>query len=330
MCRMVLNNSTIKANRVPSKNQWWTSFVLCIIIFITQPARAIQLTLPMEEFMNWRQFLTPVKSVDANQAKTYLADKKVDEVTILDVRQPKEYEAGHIPGAVLAPLPNLTDHMGRIDRQKPVLVYCAVGGRSRVAAQLLSGQGFKNILNLSGGFNSWTSDTAFLSEEKGLALFDGVTSVEQALTVAYSLEAGLKDFYDSMSVKVESDPARQLFHQLSQIEVKHQDRILEQYTELTGQTVSRDTFEAQKLPDVLEGGLTTEEYANLLMPSYDTLTEIIELAMSIEAQAMDLYLRASEKAQNEAGKNALIQIANEEKTHLARLGQLMEETLEAV
>ena len=278
--------------------------------------------------MNWRQFLTPVKSIDANQAKTYLADKKVDDVTILDVRQPKEYEAGHIPGAVLAPLPDLTDQMNRIDREKPVLVYCAVGGRSRVAAQLLSGQGFKNILNLSGGFNSWTSDTAFLGEEKGLALFDGVTSVEQALTVAYSLEAGLKDFYDSMAAKVENDPARQLFHQLSQIEVKHQDRILEQYTELTGQTVNRETFETQKLPEVLEGGLTTEEYANLLMPSYDTLTDIIELAMSIEAQAMDLYLRASEKAENEAGKNALIQIANEEKTHLARLGQLMEETVE--
>ena len=83
--------------------------------------------------------------------------------------------------------------------------------------------------------------------------------MEQALTVAYSLEAGLKSFYDSMVPKVESESARQLFQQLSQIELKHQDRILEQYTELTGQTVSRDVFEAQKLPEVLEGGLTTEE-----------------------------------------------------------------------
>jgi sulfur-carrier protein adenylyltransferase/sulfurtransferase len=278
--------------------------------------------------MNWRQFLTPVKSIDANQAKAYLADKKVDDVTILDVRQPKEYATGHIPGAVLAPLPDLTDHMERLNRDNPVLVYCAVGGRSRVAAQLLSGQGFKNIINLSGGFKSWSSDVAFLGEEKGVALFDGVTSVEQALTVAYSLEAGLKSFYDSMALKVESESARQLFQQLSQIEVKHQDRILEQYTALTGQAVSRDAFEAQKLPEVVEGGLTTEEYANLLMPSYETLTDIIELAMSIEAQAMDLYLRASQKAQNEDGKKALIQIANEEKTHLARLGQLMEETIE--
>ncbi|MBC2712174.1 MAG: hypothetical protein HGJ94_14685 [Desulfosarcina sp.] len=73
--------------------------------------------------MNWRQFLTPVKSIDTDQAKSYLDGKKVDEVTLLDVRQPKEYEAGHIPGAVLAPLPELTDHMQRIDRTRPVMVY---------------------------------------------------------------------------------------------------------------------------------------------------------------------------------------------------------------
>ncbi|MGA6924712.1 MAG: rhodanese-like domain-containing protein [Desulfosarcina sp.] len=277
--------------------------------------------------MNWRQFMTPVKSIDTDQARSYLANMKVEAVTILDVRQPKEYEAGHIPGAVLVPLPELTDHMPRIDRGKPVLVYCASGSRSRMAAQLLSGQGFKDIINVSGGFNAWTSQAAFLSREKGLALFEGVASVENALAVAYSLEAGLKDFYDTMADKVNDEAAGQLFRQLSQIEVKHQDRILEQYTEITGKSVTRETFEARQVPEVLEGGLTTEEYANLLMPSTDTVSEIIELAMSIEAQALDLYLRASQKAPTEAGKNALIQIANEEKTHLARLGKLMEETL---
>lgn len=196
-----------------------------------------------------------------------------------------------------------------------------------MAAQLLSGQGFSEIFNVAGGFNSWNSEAAFLGEEKGLSLFDGVASVESALVVAYSLEAGLQEFYESMASKVDNDPARQLFHQLSQIEMKHQDRILEQYTEATGKTVTRDDFETHQVPEMLEGGLTTDEYANLLMPSYDTLPEIIELAMSIEAQALDLYLRASQKAENASGKKALIQIANEEKAHLARLGQLMEETL---
>ncbi len=196
-----------------------------------------------------------------------------------------------------------------------------------MAAQLLAGQGFNEIINVAGGFNSWASNVAFLGEEKGLALFDGVSSVESALAVAYSLEAGLKSFYDEMQAQVNNDSARQLFQQLSQIEVKHQDRILEQYTELTGRPASRESFESQQVSEVLEGGMTTEEYANLLMPSTETVSEIIELAMSIEAQALDLYLRASEKAGSEDGKKALIQIANEEKTHLRRLGQLMEEVM---
>jgi sulfur-carrier protein adenylyltransferase/sulfurtransferase len=281
----------------------------------------------MEVSMNWKQFLTPVKSIDATQAKAYIADKQADEVTILDVRQPGEYQSGHIPGAVLAPLPELTDYMARIDTDKPILVYCASGGRSRMAAQLLSGQGFDNIINVAGGFNAWNGEAAFLGEEKGLALFDGVTSVENALAVAYSLEAGLKDFYESMATKVDSDPVRQLFHQLSQIEVKHQARILSQYNEVTGSALTPENFEAGQVSQVLEGGLTTEEYANLLMPSYDTAADIIELAMSIEAQALDLYLRASAKAADENVKIALIQIADEEKNHLARLGRLMEETL---
>jgi rhodanese-related sulfurtransferase len=73
--------------------------------------------------MNWRQFLTPVKSIDTAQTKSYLAGKKSDEVTILDVRQPMEYESGHLPGAVLAPLPELTGHLDSIDKNKPVLIY---------------------------------------------------------------------------------------------------------------------------------------------------------------------------------------------------------------
>jgi rhodanese-related sulfurtransferase len=73
--------------------------------------------------MRWRQFLTPVKSFDTDQARKYMADKSSEEFTILDVRQPKEYEAGHIPGTKLIPLPDLTKRLNEIDPQKPTMVY---------------------------------------------------------------------------------------------------------------------------------------------------------------------------------------------------------------
>lgn len=73
--------------------------------------------------MKWKQFLTPVKSMDTNEAKAFMDQKDVDDFTILDVRQPSEYEEGHIPGATLIPLPDLGDRLHELDPKKTQLVY---------------------------------------------------------------------------------------------------------------------------------------------------------------------------------------------------------------
>ena len=73
--------------------------------------------------MKWMQFLTPAKSIDYPETKAMIDEAGAGEVTILDVRQPKEYRQSHIPGATLIPLPELPDRLDEIDREKPVLVY---------------------------------------------------------------------------------------------------------------------------------------------------------------------------------------------------------------
>mgnify|MGYP001826902778 CR=1 FL=1 len=73
--------------------------------------------------MKWKQFFTPVQSIDSQQGREMLAAAKADEVTVLDVRQPNEYAAGHLPGAKLIPLPELSDRLKEIDPEKPTLVY---------------------------------------------------------------------------------------------------------------------------------------------------------------------------------------------------------------
>jgi len=73
--------------------------------------------------MRWKQFFTPADSLNADESRRFLKDKTTDEVTILDVRQPSEYEAGHIPGSKLIPLPDLTDRLGELDPSKPTVVY---------------------------------------------------------------------------------------------------------------------------------------------------------------------------------------------------------------
>ena len=57
--------------------------------------------------MRWKQFLTPVQSMDTESAQQLVTEKKPSEINILDVRQPGEYEAGHIPGSKLMPVGDL-------------------------------------------------------------------------------------------------------------------------------------------------------------------------------------------------------------------------------
>lgn len=73
--------------------------------------------------MRWKQFFTPVKSMNAQEAKAFMEGQSPEEYTILDVRQPAEYEQEHIPGARLIPMPDLSDRLHELDPEKPVLVY---------------------------------------------------------------------------------------------------------------------------------------------------------------------------------------------------------------
>lgn len=73
--------------------------------------------------MEWRQFFTPVKSFNTDEARTYMERHKEGSYTLLDVRQPGEYERERIPGAKLIPLPELTDRLDELDPDKPVLTY---------------------------------------------------------------------------------------------------------------------------------------------------------------------------------------------------------------
>jgi rubrerythrin len=200
-----------------------------------------------------------------------------------------------------------------------------MGGRSRVAAQMLAGKGFDEIINMSGGIKAWNSEKALGGEELGLELFTGRESPEEALVIAYSLEAGLQEFYVTMAPRVKHDAARKLFEKLSAIEVKHQQRIYDEYVSITATTMSREEFSREKVIPAMEGGLTTEEYMSIYKPDIEVVEEVISLAMAIEAQALDLYQRAAQRAEKAASQKMLYQIAGEERSHLEQLGKLFEQ-----
>ncbi|CAK8714374.1 Rubrerythrin [Candidatus Electrothrix laxa] len=191
---------------------------------------------------------------------------------------------------------------------------------------MLVGKGFSEVINMSGGMKAWNGDTAFGSEDAGIALFSGKEEVEEVLLIAYALEAGLQGFYTLMQEQVTQEKVKALFSRLGMIEEKHQDQIFSEYRAVTSDALSREAFERNAAVQSMEGGLTTEEYLSLYPTNFEVVGEVISLVMGIEAQALDLYLRAAENCSRVATKETLFRIGEEERAHLKLLGDLLDET----
>ena len=77
------------------------------------------------------------------------------DVVLIDVREPWEYNEGHIPGVKLIPLGQLTNKLDEIPKDKFVVMTCRSGNRSNQATQFLRSQGFDNVHNMLGGILAW-------------------------------------------------------------------------------------------------------------------------------------------------------------------------------
>jgi NADPH-dependent 2,4-dienoyl-CoA reductase/sulfur reductase-like enzyme/rhodanese-related sulfurtransferase len=81
-------------------------------------------------------------------------NQPLDDYQIVDVREPKEFDRGYIPGALSIPLNSLRDRLGELDRDRPVLVYCEVGLRGHTAQSFLVASGY-DVVALDGGMKTW-------------------------------------------------------------------------------------------------------------------------------------------------------------------------------
>ncbi|GIW07246.1 MAG: sulfurtransferase [Dehalococcoidia bacterium] len=98
-------------------------------------------------------FGKPVAEVTASDA----AARQRAGAQIVDVREPDEWQEGHIPGATLIPLGELARRAGELDRSKEVIAVCRSGRRSVTAARLLEQAGFPAVSSLAGGMLAWTT-----------------------------------------------------------------------------------------------------------------------------------------------------------------------------
>ena len=108
-----------------------------------------------------------VRDVTAREAADILSRR--DDVIILDVRTPAEYDEGHLAGARLLPVtdPDFEQRLDALDRDATYLVHCRSGSRSRRAVDAMRKMGFRNILHMSGGILEWNREGLPLGKDEG-------------------------------------------------------------------------------------------------------------------------------------------------------------------
>lgn len=97
------------------------------------------------------------KDISPRQVKDML-DKGKKGVILLDVRTNREYISGHLKNSILIPIQVLKERIDEISafKDKELIIYCAVGGRSSRTASYLTNSGFNKVYNMSGGINAWS------------------------------------------------------------------------------------------------------------------------------------------------------------------------------
>jgi len=102
--------------------------------------------------------------IDPERVARWLAEDPA--LQVIDVREPYEREAGHIAGTRHIQLVQLSSQADIVDRERPVVFYCRVGGRSTMAAQAFRASGYE-AYSMTGGLSRWASEERPLEPEDG-------------------------------------------------------------------------------------------------------------------------------------------------------------------
>lgn len=112
----------------------------------------------IRELIDYEEFCSPVNELEITPTELSERIKRGDAITLVDVREPYEWEAGHIDQALHIPLPQLPRGIDSMPRDNEVVMICRSGGRSARAQQFLIGEGFTRVKNLIGGMQRWARD----------------------------------------------------------------------------------------------------------------------------------------------------------------------------
>jgi rubrerythrin len=182
---------------------------------------------------------------------------------------------------------------------------------------------------MQGGINAWKGWVAEGAPESGMAYFSPASKPEELMALAWYLEDGSQKFYSEVVKMLEDQQAKDLFKTLSEAEEGHKASLLKLYKEfsgvITGERFPTSVISPEGEGDVMEGGIRLRDA--LKWAKGKKVKEILELSISSETNAYDLYLKMKHHTKDEASANVFQALSGEEKQHLERLSSLLEERL---
>jgi rubrerythrin len=158
-----------------------------------------------------------------------------------------------------------------------------------------------------------------------MAMLRGDESPAEITVLAYGMEQALGVFYTTLSEKSKDTELKGLFANLAGIEQRHKEMLFALYMEIEPVGADLKKFESLVDSTRMEGGFDTEAFMKQNEAHMKTVPDVLTIAMMIETQALDLYLRYAERSSEAHTAKILYKIADEEKAHLSALGRLMGE-----
>jgi rubrerythrin len=154
----------------------------------------------------------------------------------------------------------------------------------------------------------------------------GDETPREILILAYGMEMGLQIFYETAAARTQDRELRELAGKLAQVEIQHERSLFQVYRGFDPEP-DQAAFEAAIAPRVMEGGFNIQQFLADNAAHLQTVRDLLELAMMLETQALDLYLRFAHHSGDTRTRDLLFHLADAEKAHLASLGRLLEEKL---
>ena len=161
------------------------------------------------------------KEISFEEFEQLRAANKESDFLVIDVREEREYTAGHVPGAILIPLNTLGNHLSELALDKDLFFYCHSGVRSNVASLMAAedGRDAQKTYNITDGFRSYQGHS--LEGFPRLQIFDSQKSYDRLLYQAMELEKAAEQFYETIISFAPDEKFIIPIEQLAKAEIAH-------------------------------------------------------------------------------------------------------------